>query len=293
MRETNGESAGAVRGAAGVALDRDGHRCLLKWHRGRRRAGDLAFTAARIAEGMALGASMEIDLRRHGGGGFAVLHDEDLHPATTGRGPVAAAGRETLRGLRLAAPDGAPTDHPVLLLEDLARIMARAGGHPEALLQLDMKTPAAAIGPADAAAFAETVGPVARWMILSSGDAASAALLSRACPELRLGYDPCHDDSAAELRASGDFSGFVAQAVAAAPEAGMIYLDHELVLLAEERGFDLVGAFHGEGRTVDAYTIASAAPENLRTVERLLALKVDQITTDDPEGLEALVRGRR
>ena len=42
-----------------------------------------------------------------------------------------------------------------------------------------------------------------------------------------------------------------------------------------------------QGRRVDAYTIQCVTPESLRLATRLVALKADQITTDDPEGLAA------
>ncbi|MDB5536345.1 MAG: glycerophosphodiester phosphodiesterase, partial [Devosia sp.] len=48
-----------------------------------------------------------------------------------------------------------------------------------------------------------------------------------------------------------------------------------------------IAAFHAHGRRIDAYTIQRSDPESVASVERLLALKVDQITTDDPEGLAA------
>jgi glycerophosphoryl diester phosphodiesterase len=47
----------------------------------------------------------------------------------------------------------------------------------------------------------------------------------------------------------------------------------------------MIGAFHAAGRTVDAYTVKAVNAETVRDVGRLLAQKVDQITTDDPEGL--------
>ena len=60
-----------------------------------------------------------------------------------------------------------------------------------------------------------------------------------------------------------------------------------IVIDAHHSGHDLVAAFHETGRHVDAYTIRRADAEGLATARRLLALRVDQITTDDPEGLGA------
>ena len=69
----------------------------------------------------------------------------------------------------------------------------------------------------------------------------------------------------------------------------MIYLAYPIVLSAADAGFDMVGAFQRAGRRVDAYTIKTADATTRPTVERLLDLRVDQITTDDPEGLAALL----
>ena len=71
----------------------------------------------------------------------------------------------------------------------------------------------------------------------------------------------------------------------------MIYLDHRLVLWAADLGFDLVAAFHAAGRTIDAYTLNETNPTTVAQAELLLALEVDQITTDDPAGLEAALGG--
>lgn len=273
-----------------VAVMRDGHRTALKWHRARRRAGDPPFTGRRIVEGLRLGASVEVDLVAHGGGGFAVLHDLLLDRETTGTGPVRAADATTLRALRLRGPDGAPLAEPVMLLEDLALLIAREGAHPHALLQLDLKE-GQELDDAVAASFRRIVGPVAPHLILSSGDAAAVRRLAEGVEGLRTGHDPCHFGATERLRENRDFTGFVARALAEAPRAGMIYLDIRLLLGAREAGADLVAAFQDAGRRVDAYTIRAADAAGVALAERLLALKVDQITTDDPEGLGAALGG--
>jgi glycerophosphoryl diester phosphodiesterase len=277
----------------GVAVVRDGHRTMLKWHRGRKAIGDLPFTGERILEGMRLGASVEVDLVKHADGGFAVLHDFSLEHDTTGSGPVKDAPAAVLRELHLRGSDGRPTAHRLMLFEDLCALIAAGEGiSPEAILQLDLKEEAAgALGPREIAAFAASVAPVARHFILSGGSAANVALLADPVPGLAVGYDPCHEGAIDRLLASRDFTGFVAGALAAAPRATMIYLEHRLVLFAAELGFDLVAAFHAAGKTIDAYTLKQATPETAALAERLLALRVDQITTDDPAALEELLEG--
>jgi glycerophosphoryl diester phosphodiesterase len=268
-------------------LERDGHRSWLKWHRARRRADDPVFSRARILEGMRAGASVEVDLVVHGGGGMAVLHNLMLEEETTGTGPVRAADAATLRALHLRANDGRVLPERVMLLEDLCAELRRNPPHRDALLQLDFKEDMAALDALTIAGFGEAMGDLGPHMILSGGDLDAVIALVRAAPGVRMGYDPCHGGSLEALKASGDFAGWIAEALAAAPGAELIYLAHEIVVAADDAGTDLIGIVHAAGRRVDAYTIQRVTPESLRLAARLVALKADQITTDDPEGLAA------
>jgi glycerophosphoryl diester phosphodiesterase len=269
-------------------VERDGHRTWLKWHRAKRRASDPVFTGKRILEGMRLGASVEVDLVVHGDRGFAVLHDLTAERETTGQGPIAALSASELRSFYLRGEDGVPLDERVMLLEDLCALLAQGGLHPDALLQLDYKEDWRVLDEAALHTFQRAVGPVAQHMILSSGDAEAVRLLTKDVPGIRIGYDPCHDGALERLAETRDFTGFVRDAVAASPHAEMIYLAYPLVLEAHKLGFDITAAFHTESRRIDAYTINKADAVGQARVEELLALKVDQITTDDPEGLLAL-----
>ena len=270
-------------------IERQGHRTWLKWHRARRQATDTAFTGARILEAMRLGASTEVDLVIHADRGYAVLHDLTADRETTGTGPIVGLSAATLRSLHLRDDAGNAIPDHVMLLEDLADLLAKGGLHPDALLQLDYKEDAAALDERAIANFKQSIGPVAHCMILSSGDAEAVGLLTDGVSGLRIGYDPCHDGALDRLQQSRDYAGFVANAVAASPNAEMIYLEHRLVLGADRDGFDIVAAFHAANRRIDAYTIKDASQETKPQIEKLLALKVDQITADDPEGLLALM----
>jgi glycerophosphoryl diester phosphodiesterase len=274
-------------GDAPISVTRNGHRTFFKWHRGRRRRSDPVFTGRRIIEGMQAGASIEVDLVVHADNGMAVLHNLSLERETTGTGLVRDTSAAVLRDLKLRGNDGEPIADRVMLLEDLAALIARDGAHPDALLQLDYKEDATVLTPGVVSNFAEALGPVAGHFIVSSGDAASVQILTEAVPGIHVGYDPCHEGAIERLMESRDYAGFVADAVAASPKAEMIYLAWELVIEADKDGFDIVGAFHTHGRRIDAYTIRHVDTETLPILERLLALRVDQITTDDPEGMSA------
>ena len=274
-----------------ISVTRNGHRTFLKWHRARRRASDPVFTGRRIIEGMRMGASVEVDLVMNADKGLAVLHDMTLDRETTGTGAVAAASDALIRQLHLRGNDGAPIDDPVMLLDDLCSLLASGPVSPDALLQLDYKEDADVLDERAIANFARATTPVAKNMIVSSGSAKAVKMLTDAVPGMRSGFDPSDEGKFTSALASSELQGFVDDAYAAAPEADFIYLYWEIVTLAADAGFDIVAAFHEHGKRVDAWTIRSVDGASLKVVEHLLALRVDQITTDDPEGLAAALGG--
>ncbi|RYE78302.1 MAG: glycerophosphodiester phosphodiesterase [Hyphomicrobiales bacterium] len=268
-----------------ISITRNGHVTWFKWHRGRRRLSDPVFTGKRILEAMALGASTEVDLVVTADKGFAVLHDMTLDRETTGTGPVAHTSDDVIRQLRLRDNAGNPITEPVMLLDDLCTLMASGKVHPDALLQLDYKEDETVLDGRAIANFRRATLPVAGNIIVSSGSAAAVKLLTDSVPGMRSGYDPSDNLSEAGPHTPDLLQLFVDDAVAAAPGADLIYLYWGIVTLSADAGFDIVEAFHKHGKRIDAWTIPTSDPASVATVERLLSLKVDQITTDDPEGL--------
>lgn len=268
-------------------IDRDGHRTWLKWHRGRRRAADPVFTGARIVEAMRLGASVEVDLVVTGDKGFAVLHDTSLDRETTGKGAVAETRDAHIRSLHLRGNDGAPIADTVMLLGDLCTLIEQGQVHPDALLQLDYKQDETVLDPRAVTNFARATTSIANNIIVSSGSSAAIDLLVAAAPGMKQGFDPSDATRFRAALAGGKLEDFVDEAMAAMPAADLIYLHWEMVTTAQDAGFDMIAAFHRHGTRVDAWTIREVTPATLEQVNRLLALKVDQITTDDPEGLFA------
>jgi glycerophosphoryl diester phosphodiesterase len=271
----------------GVAIEAAGHRVWLKWHRLQRTKTDIPFTASRLAEGLALGASTEIDLRRHGESGFAVLHDTTLDRETTGSGPVSAASVATLKTLVMRRTDGSPTKEPLLRLDDLARLAA-ADAAPGTIVQLDLKETNDALNDATVAAFRETVAPVADRFILSGGDWAAVTRLGVGIDGLKIGFDPCHDTTIEQLATADDIERFVQMALDTAPEASMIYLDYRIVMHSDALLIDIIARFHTAGKTIDAYTLNADHPGAEAILRRLVELEADQITTDEPIVLQQL-----
>ncbi|NJM83811.1 MAG: glycerophosphodiester phosphodiesterase [Tabrizicola sp.] len=269
--------------ALGLQIERNGRAVRLKWHRARRFATDTAFTGARLVEGLQAGASVEIDINRHGSGGFAVLHDPRLDRETTGSGAVAEADPVALRDLFLRDNAGHPTAEPLMLLEDIADLLANCEAAPGALLQLDIKTEADDLTEADLASFRKAVGRMGVEVILSSDDAVAVRMLAGAALGVLIGHDPCHGRLVDALGRDHDFGAFVREALAENPDATMIYLAIPIVLAADDNGYNMVAAFQDAGRRVDAWTMQEPDAAVLR---RLLDLGVDQITTDDPVAVE-------
>lgn len=275
---------------APISVTRTGHRTFFKWHRARRTVTDPVFTGRRIIEGMQAGASVEVDLVVTADDNFAVLHNFSLEEETTGTGLVRETPSAVLRDLHLRDNEGRPIADKVMLLDDLCALMANAGVHPDSLLQLDFKEDDTALTPALLANFRRATTPFARNFIVSSGNAKAVDMLTGEVPGMLAGFDPSDEDVFGAALAAGRLDGFVSDAVAASPKAEMIYLAWQIVTMSADAGYDIVAAFHRHGKRIDAWTIKVADADTVPVVERLLGLKVDQITTDDPEGMAALIR---
>jgi glycerophosphoryl diester phosphodiesterase len=269
--------------ADGIELRLPGHEIALKWHRLRRHRADPVFTGRRLAEGLELGASMEVDLRVHGGGGLVVLHEELLEHETTGVGPVRAASAEYLRGLHILDENGAATDNPVLLFEDLATLVGQRAPT-DALVQLDFKETIDRVTWRTVETLAAAVHGIEDSFILSGGDWSAVKRLAEA--GIGMGYDPCELPEASRLATPDDVAAFVALTEEIAPEAQMIYLDYTLVLRASGLGADIVDAFHRRGKLIDAWTLNTDHPGAAASLRELAMLRVDQITTDEPIRME-------
>jgi glycerophosphoryl diester phosphodiesterase len=276
-----------------TGVTRDGHRTHFKWHRARRQKSDPVFTGRRILEGMALGASVEVDLVVHRDRGFAVLHDhKSIARETTGTGSAASHTAAELRALNLRGNDGKPIPDRVMLLEDLCDLLAKTPPHPNALLQLDYKEDETVLDAITIANFARATMPLAKNMIVSGGSAPAIQLLTDAVPGMLAGYDPSDNLTPTSTFDAAILQRFVDDALAAAPDADFIYLYWRIVTLAADAGFDIVDTFHRYGKRIDAWTIESVDQTTVAAVERLLSLQVNQITTDDPEGLAAALQAR-
>ncbi|CDZ57473.1 glycerophosphodiester phosphodiesterase [Neorhizobium galegae] len=271
---------------SGLGIAHQGRFTRLKWHRLRRSFKDPLFSAGVMAEGFRLGSSSELDLRVRADGGFVVLHDEELEGETTGHGLIRETLPETIRGLTLLQGGHSP-----ILSEDLATMLQTA--HPDALLQFDMKDGFEAIGARGMDHLADHFGNAGSSIIVSGADLDLVVAVKRRLPDLKRGIDPTgklmeiyrhQGPKAVETDLRADIAG--------PTEPDTIYLAWQLVLQAAKDGLDLIGLCHDAGRLVDAWTFNLKNPDagfdevEARSFSALMALKPDQITTDEPVATE-------
>ncbi|WP_064696666.1 glycerophosphodiester phosphodiesterase [Rhizobium aegyptiacum] len=278
--------------AQGLEISHAGHRTRLKWHRLRKRIADPLFSAVVMTEGFAAGASMELDLRVRADGGFVVLHDDELEGETTGHGPIAKKSIDDLRDIRMK--EGG---RPLILSEDLADMMQAT--HPAALLQFDMKDDYEAIGTRGIEHLAVHFRDIAASVIVSGGSLDLIVAVKEKLPHLLRGIDPTE-----KLYAIRQASGWGAAetelraGLRGPTEPDTVYLHWQLILDAAKDGLDMIGLCRDEGKRVDAWTFTLKDPDfgfsepEWRDFSALMALKPDQITTDEAPATERAWRRR-
>ncbi|TDK39315.1 glycerophosphodiester phosphodiesterase [Rhizobium deserti] len=270
----------------GLGMEYDGHFTRLKWHRLRRSLSDSLFAANVMLEGFKLGASMELDLRVRGDGGFVVLHDEVLEGETTGQGLIRDAAPASIRQVTIR--DGG---HVPILSEDLADMLETA--HPQALLQFDMKDRLDVIGRRGLAHLQEYFSAAGPSIIVSGADLDLILAVKQQIPDILRGIDPT--DKLLEIYGHQGLKAVEAELkldLLGPTEPDTVYLAWQLILKAAGEGLDLIALTHDVGKRVDAWTYnmkvpsGGFSPSEAQEFSALMALKPDQITTDEAPATE-------
>jgi glycerophosphoryl diester phosphodiesterase len=270
---------------SGLEIAHAGRRTRLKWHRLRRSMADPLFSAEVMAAGFELGASMELDLRVRGDGGFVVLHDDRLEGETTGRGEIARLDRAAMADARFM--DG----RPLLFSEELAAMLSTA--HPDALLQFDMKDDLAVVGERGLGHLIELFSNPPCSVIIGCHDLDLIVAVKERAPKLLRGIDP--SDKLGEMIERDGWGSVEAELIRdlegpTTPDT--VYLYWKLVLEAQRRDMDLIALCHDHSAKVDAWTytltdpVAGFSDAEWGEFSALMALGPDQITTDEPVATE-------
>lgn len=274
--------------AHGVRLCHGSHAIRLKWHKLRRAAGLPAHDRRSLAEGLAVGALMEVDLQLTADDHWVCLHDATLDAETTGTGPVAGATRKAIERLMQRDQSGAPLTTPPLFLDELMQSLAHhANG---ARLQLDLKHDGRSIEGLARARFGAAVAPQAVRIDIGAHDWQAVVDLASLAPGCRAGFDPLElvaGPAAPRLADKAAAEAFAQAMLAAAPGARMLYLYHRLITEAAGFGIDLVGIAHAHGREVDCWTIDLDLDRLETLLRHLFRVGCDQLTTNAPVALEA------
>lgn len=255
----------------------------LKWHKLRTRYAEAPFKLSNLALGWQLGASLEIDILATADHRFVVVHDATLGPSTTGHGRVASMPLSAVAGLFHRARDGtADPDAPVLPLADFVALLRPLPLAPGANLQLDLKVseghalPEAAI--ADAAA---AVAGLKHGMVVGSHFLDEARRLVAAMPGTRLGYDPMRAASR-DPSLARDPKRLLRHVKRRRHDLALAYLQFDVVVASETKGFPLVGRLLDLGIETDAWTVNPGPALTDSILRTLVGAKVRQITTDAP-----------
>lgn len=262
----------------------------LKWHQLRRRRSDPPFLRRNLEEALRTGAACEVDLVFTADGHAFCLHDLLLDRETTGFGPAAEATRAEVERLRQRAEDGHVLADRPLFLDEIVDTVGRIGASEPGLVQLDIKAPIEALGSAALERFGRVLGDAAPAFVAGGYDWAMIERLREAAPGMQAGFDPlAHYPrscalSAAEFRTLGE------RTLAIAPDAAIFYLEAKLVLAGLRAGVNLVEIVKQDEALVDAWTLNAEEPDLRADLRRLIQAGCDQITTDDPDILGAMVR---
>lgn len=258
-------------------------------------------------------AAIEFDVRAIGDGDYLLLHDETLDRETTGHGPVAAMTAAQSKALRLKG-----WDEPPALLSDVAAALARC---PRPLkVQVDLKDELP-FGRDGARRLLRALEPVRsnahlRVVVGCLGDW-NLRTLHRIDPSLSLGLDfalylDAGLDEPRRLPARVGAYGYLDDHPLAwerrmpareyledrldslcrlVPDPAEVYLRKEFARQALADGCNPVETVHrvlGDV-VVDAWTLDADEPQASAQLRALLDAGVDQITTNTPMQLSALL----
>lgn len=265
-----------------VALMHQGRPVMLKWHKLRQAAGQPAFDPDNLRTGLALGASLEVDIRALADRAWVCLHDERLDQETDGSGPVSGIDSAAVARLRVAGGCHAPP-----LLADIARRAAEAGPT-GACLQLDLKQPAERLSNPLIATLAESIAPIVPVCLLSGYDWRLLTRVGAAIPGLRLGFDPYELAQDYMLDTAAEFADFTHAVLKLATGAAAFYLHHRFVSAALAAGVNPIEILQTDGAMIDVWTLDPTTPDIASILHRVIEAGADQVTTNDPIAMAQL-----
>ena len=244
-------------------------------------------------------ARLEIDVHSLDGPDYIVTHDRKLERRTTGSGSIGVATPDAVRALHFLDDS---SDRPALLSEvvDMAR-----GTNTQ--LQLDVKD-WRLLRDQRLRTLLDLAAPIRSQIIVSAGEDWNLGQLHAADPALPIGFDPGHyiafgsdeppflpralgaygyrDDHPLAVGRTEEPAEYLRQRMEMfalqVPASREMFLDHELILQMLDDGFNPANWLHQHNRELTAWTVDYKNEASIPTVERLIAARVDRITTNTP-----------
>lgn len=259
---------------------------------------------------------IEIDITALADTDYLLVHDPVLESETTGVDLVAYCTAEQARGLFYKQHGRATLFKVPLLREVVALFLDYPNG---ARLQCDFKNIIPFPTDEPYQRLIELLKPLGDRVIVSSGADWQLRRLRAIAPALDIGFDignnldyrppnapqdpryppwragayGYHDDHPiASIRAwptaeyLADRCDLLSRVV---ERVSTFYISHHFLIKSLEDGFDWTAALHERGIRVDAWTLDSTNPVAVNNARRLLALGVDQFTTNTPAQLARLL----
>jgi glycerophosphoryl diester phosphodiesterase len=253
---------------------------------------------------------VEVDISPLADGDFALLHGRFLEESTTALGPVAAHTSAEVRDLRLVW-HGVATDEPVGLLSEAVELVR---SYPHSVeVQLDLK-PHAPLTDHVLSRLITILQPISNRVRVTSVADWALRRLRAIAPGLPLGFDPLlyldvnserernphvppfrrgaygyWDDHPLAGERWGEPAAYLAvraEALWQQPPTGAIwYIAARLLAQTLDDGFNWLSDLHSRGAQVAVWTLDADQPRQVALAQRLVALGVDRITTNDPPAL--------
>ncbi len=262
-------------------------------------------------------AFIEVDITALADSDYLLVHDEHLEAETTGHGEVAACSASDARGLSIQQA-GVPMPYRVPLLSDVVALLMSFPG--AARLQLDFKNMLPFTSEEPLQRLIDLIEPLGNRVIVSTGADWQLRKLRRLAPWLELGLDihfyidwrepgqyvdprmypkqlgaygywDDHPIAAHRFWSTAEYlTDRCGALIGLVSGVSTFYVSHRLLAQSLDDGFNWAEMLHSAGMKLDSWTLDIGKPIAEANARRLAAAGVDQITTNTPHQMAALLR---